>query len=199
MKLTKKLIEQMVKEAVKQYAVGPDQFFTQSPLDPQYDKLKSLAKTDPEMATELGYTPEIEGEEIVFSEDPIMGWIVDNYLNQPEKREHIGITNTIVEFYLKVKDVLMKPRHGDPFGKDFNEFVIERRKGGGRCRTEKKERRGKERKEKGPKSCEGGKWEDMPTLLSEIVHWLRWRKKERDRNTGKGNNHVQKRRGGKKG
>ncbi len=143
MKLTKKLIEQMVKEAVKQYAVGPDQFFTQSPLDPQYDKLKSLAKTDPEMATELGYTPEIEGEEIVFSEDPIMGWIVDNYLNQPEKREHIGITNTIVEFYLKVKDVLMKPRHGDPFGKDFNEFVIERRKGGGRCRTEKKERRGR--------------------------------------------------------
>ena len=34
----------MVREAVKQYAVDPDQFFTQSPLGPQADKLKDLAK-----------------------------------------------------------------------------------------------------------------------------------------------------------
>ena len=122
MKLTKQLIEQMVREAVKQYAVDPDQFFTSSPLGPQADKLKDLAKTDPEMAKELGYTPEITGDEITFTGEPIMDWIVDNYLNQPIKKNHIGIKYTIVDFYLAGKDVLMRPRRGDPFGKDFLKF-----------------------------------------------------------------------------
>ena len=53
MKLTKKLIEQMVREAVKQYAVDPEQFFSVSPNDPQYAKLKDLAKTDVETAKML--------------------------------------------------------------------------------------------------------------------------------------------------
>ena len=124
MKLTKKLIEQMVREAVRQYAVDPDQFFTQSPLGPQADKLKALAKTDPEMAKELGYTPEIEGDEIVFSGEPIMDWIVDNYLNQPEpeKGDHPKIKNTIIDFYLAGKEVLFKSRPDDPFGKEFLQF-----------------------------------------------------------------------------
>ena len=39
----KKLIEQMVREAVKQYAVDPDQFFTQSPLG-ELTNLKTLQK-----------------------------------------------------------------------------------------------------------------------------------------------------------
>ena len=114
----------MVREAVKQYAVDPDQFFTQSPLGPQADKLKALAKTDPEMAKELGYTPELEGEEIVFPEEPIMAWIVVNYLNQPESEEvdYPKIKNTIIDFYLAGKKVLFKPRPGDPFGKEFLQF-----------------------------------------------------------------------------
>ena len=122
MKLTKKLIERMVREAVKQYAVDPDQFFTQSPLGPQADKLKVLVKTDPEMAKELGYTPEITGDELIYTGEPIMDWIVDNYLNQPEKRDHAGIQHTIIDFYLAGKEVLFKPRDGDPFGKDFLKF-----------------------------------------------------------------------------
>ena len=122
MKLTKKLIEQMVREAVKQYAVDPEQFFTQSAVGPQADKLKALAKTDPEMAKELGYTPEITGDEIVFTGEPIMDWIVDNYLNQPLKGDHIGIQNTIIDLYVAGKDTLMRPRDGDPFGKEFFQF-----------------------------------------------------------------------------
>lgn len=128
MKLTKRLLEKMVREAVKQYAVDPDQFFTQSPLDPGYQKLKALAQSgdieNVKMAKELGYTPEIEGEEIVFPEEPIMAWIVDNYLNQPESEEvdYPKIKNTIIDFYLAGKKVLFKPRPGDPFGKEFLQF-----------------------------------------------------------------------------
>ena len=69
----------MVREAVKQYAVDPDQFFTQSPLGPQADKLKDLAKTEPEMAKELGFTPEITGDEIAFSTGPVMKWFFKTY------------------------------------------------------------------------------------------------------------------------
>ena len=79
MKLTKKLIEQMVREAVKQYAVDPDQFFGVSPDDPQYMKLKDLVKTDPEMAKMLGYNPEITGDEIAFSTGPVMRWFFKTY------------------------------------------------------------------------------------------------------------------------
>ena len=79
MKLTKKLIEQMVREAVKQYAVDPDQFFSVSPSDPQAGKLKDLAKTDPVMAKELGFTPEITGDEIAFSTGPVMKWFFKTY------------------------------------------------------------------------------------------------------------------------
>ena len=78
MKLTKRLLEKMIREAVKQYAVDPDQWMTQSPLEPGHEKLKMLAKTDPEMAKELGYTPEITGDERVFGStgDPIMRFMV---------------------------------------------------------------------------------------------------------------------------
>ena len=79
MKLTKKLIEQMVREAVKQYAVDPDQFFSVSPSDPQAGKLKDLAKTDPVMAKELGFTPEITGDEVAFSTGPVMRWFFKTY------------------------------------------------------------------------------------------------------------------------
>ena len=133
MKITKKLIEHMIREAVKQYAgyyhpskdkEGEEEEFGFAIGSEDYEKLKNLASMDGSMAMELGYTPEIKGEEIVFSGDPIMDWIVNNYLNQPEKRYNIGITNTIIDFYLKVKDVLMRPRPGDPFGKDFNKFDL---------------------------------------------------------------------------
>ena len=79
MKLTKKLIEQMVREAVKQYAVDPEQFFSVSPNDPQYAKLKDLAKTDVETAKMLGYNPEIKGDEITFSTNPIAKWFLKTY------------------------------------------------------------------------------------------------------------------------
>lgn len=128
MKLTKHLLEKMIREAVKQYAVDPDQWMTQGPLEPGYQKLKALAQSgdveNVNMAKELGYTPEIEGEEIVFTEEPIMAWIVDNYLNQPESDEvdYPKIKNTIIDFCLAAKNVLFKPRPGDPYGKEFLQF-----------------------------------------------------------------------------
>ena len=45
MKLTKKLIERMVREAVKQYAVNTDTPFRPAVGSSGYEKMKSLAKT----------------------------------------------------------------------------------------------------------------------------------------------------------
>jgi len=82
-KLTKRLLEKMIREAVKQYAVDPDQWMTQSPLEPGYAGLKNLAQSGDieniNMAKELGYTPEITGDERVFGStgDPIMRFIIN--------------------------------------------------------------------------------------------------------------------------
>ena len=54
-------------------------FFGVSPDDPQYAKLKDLAKTDAEMAKMLGYNPEIKGDEITFSTDPVAKWFLKTY------------------------------------------------------------------------------------------------------------------------
>jgi len=82
-KLTKQLLEKMIREAVKQYAVDPDQWMTQSPSEPGYAGLKNLAQSGDvqniNMAKELGYTPEITGDERTFGSagDPIMRFIID--------------------------------------------------------------------------------------------------------------------------
>ena len=82
MKLTKRLLEKMIREAVKQYAVDPDQWMTQSPSDSGYAGLKNLAQSGDieniNMAKELGYAPEITGDERMFGStgDPIMRFII---------------------------------------------------------------------------------------------------------------------------
>ena len=86
MKVTKKLIERMVREAVKQYAVNTDTPFRPAVGSSGYEKMKSLATVDPKMAYELGYSPEIDPEkpERTFSEplieiDPILNWFYELY------------------------------------------------------------------------------------------------------------------------
>lgn len=79
MKLTRRQLKRLISEAVKQYAVDPDQFFSVSPNDPQYAKLKDLAKVDIETAKMLGYNPEIKGDEIIFSTNPIAKWFLKTY------------------------------------------------------------------------------------------------------------------------
>jgi hypothetical protein len=92
MKLTTAKLRQIIKEELKDvlkeaYAVDPDQWMTQSPLDPGYQKLKTLAQSGDieniRMAKELGYAPEIdpEADERVFSpqreiiDELIKAWI----------------------------------------------------------------------------------------------------------------------------
>ena len=112
MKVTKKLIEQMVREAVKQYAVDPDQFFTVSPNNPQYAKLKDLAKTDPKTAKELGYTPEITGDERTFGStgDPIMRFIIsrsESLDSEPDEFDlQMNFMMALKELSEKMKELL---------------------------------------------------------------------------------------------
>ena len=111
MKLTKKLIEQMVREAVKQYAVDPEQFFSVSPNDPQYAKLKDLAKTDVETAKMLGYNPEIKGDEITFSTNPIAKWFLKTYSeyedsNKEETPHEDKLKHAITSFQQFMYDAL---------------------------------------------------------------------------------------------
>lgn len=118
MKLTKKLIEQMVREAVKQYAVDPDQFFGVSPDDPQYAKLKDLAKTDTEMAKMLGYNPEIKGDEITFSTDPVVKWFLKTYSeyedsNKEETTHEDKVEHTLTTYRQIMYDALDPDRRAN--------------------------------------------------------------------------------------
>ena len=115
MKLTKKLIEQMVREAVKQYAVDPKRLKSDpsvSPNDPQYPKLKALAKTDAEMAKMLGYTPEITGDERVFGStgDPIMRFIIsrsESLDSEPDEFDlQMNFMMALKELSEKMKELL---------------------------------------------------------------------------------------------
>ena len=109
----------MVREAVKQYAVDPKRLKSDpsvSPNDPQYPKLKALAKTDPEMAKMLGYTPEIEGAERTFGStgDPIMRFIVnrtESLDSEPDEFDlQMNFMMALKELSEKMKELL---RTGD--------------------------------------------------------------------------------------
>jgi len=124
-KLTKRLLEKMILEAVKQYAVDPDQFFTQSPLEPGHEKLKTLAKTEPLMAKELGYTPEITGDERVFGStgDPIMRFIINRTEDLEVEPDEFDLQMKFMmglrELSDKMKELL---RTGDD--KDSRDFYV---------------------------------------------------------------------------
>ena len=101
----------MVREAVKQYAVDPEQFFSVSPNDPQYAKLKDLAKTDVETAKMLGYNPEIKGDEITFSTNPIAKWFLKTYSeyedsNKEETPHEDKLKHAITSFQQFMYDAL---------------------------------------------------------------------------------------------
>ena len=127
MKLTKHLLEKMIREAVKQYAVDPDQWMTQSPLEPGHEKLKILTKTEPLMAKELGYTPEITGDERVFGStgDPIMRFIINRTEDleaEPDEFDlQMNFMMALREIFDKMKELLRTGNDKDT--RDFYVFV----------------------------------------------------------------------------